>query len=936
MKAALGAATLALALAGPLAPFLPTGTGLAAQATGTVSGRVRDAETGEPLPGAQVTVDRRQGATTDMDGRYRIREVRSGPHRLRAALIGYRPAERDSVYVPGGSGVIVDFALVPQALEMAPLAVEAVSDPVLDPLATATVQRITRDELRALPVTSVAQAVELAAGAVGESYRGGRLGQQAFVLDGLGVKNRLDASTAQLGLRLPPDLVSDASLVTNGFSARYGQALSGLVSVNTRDAGDRWTGRIAYETDRPLEQGGDLGIDRLVASAEGPVSRGIGFVVAVDAEGRLDADPVRAPPPPDPRDPRAQNPSLLPHNSGERVDAGAKLTALLGARHTLRLFGLVSSEQRLLFDPAYKYDETLGPGVRVQGDLLSVHFQRTASPASATPVTLDLRVATVGREFARGALEDQPDYRFGAFTFERYRFVGEDLARALDTAGARAPVPGFTPPDWSEGTAWGVPAFFTGFGPRGEIAWNRLRELRGQVDVVIGAGQADFFVGGELSRQEVRTFHRVQAYLPVGDTVPPASAAEFNPLAAALYAETQFRWDDLGFTIGLRYDQFDPRADLGGPEGSAQPRRTLNPRFAVSTVLQGATVVASWGRFSQAPDYQYLVDAAFDDTARTGRFRRGNPGLGYEQATQYEFSLRARPGNATALRVGAYVKRLDGLVASVPLGLDPDSAIFGNADFGSVKGLEIVFERELRDWWGARLSYVLQQATATASSASAFFRRIQLDTTSGDTTLLLPARVEFPLDYDRRHAVVAIGQLRVPDGFGHAIGGVRLLGGLEMAGVLRVSSGLPFSRTNRAGDSLISLPNSHRLPTQSTVDALLRRPVSVARVRGSLYLDVRNLLNRRNVESVRRESGAPQLATDDLAARAEAAYATHPESIPYESPRYRAWADLDRNGLIQGRTELFPLYLSAAQDFYQPLFGYGPPRVVRLGVEVLF
>jgi hypothetical protein len=31
-----------------------------------------------------------------------------------------------------------------------------------------------------------------------------------------------------------------------------------------------------------------------------------------------------------------------------------------------------------------------------------------------------------------------------------------------------------------------------------------------------------------------------------------------------------------------------------------------------------------------------------------------------------------------------------------------------------------------------------------------------------------------------------------------------------------------------------------------------------------------------------------------------------------------------------------PLYLAAARDFAQPLFYYGPPRVVRLGVELTF
>jgi hypothetical protein len=31
-----------------------------------------------------------------------------------------------------------------------------------------------------------------------------------------------------------------------------------------------------------------------------------------------------------------------------------------------------------------------------------------------------------------------------------------------------------------------------------------------------------------------------------------------------------------------------------------------------------------------------------------------------------------------------------------------------------------------------------------------------------------------------------------------------------------------------------------------------------------------------------------------------------------------------------------PMYLAAARDFTQPLFVYGTPRLVRLGVEVLF
>jgi len=503
-----------------------------------------------------------------------------------------------------------------------------------------------------------------------------------------------------------------------------------------------------------------------------------------------------------------------------------------------------------------------------------------------------------------------------------------------DTVAAMAAVPGFAAPDWSDRSPWGVPAFFLGSGPRGDIAWNRFRELRTQLDVTLGSGHdADFYLGGEIARQQVQTFQRAFAYLPVDSTVPPPTAAYLRPISAAAYVETQLRVEDLAFTLGLRYDQFDGRVPtaLGGRRFGAQ--RSLNPRLAVSTVLKGATFVASWGRFSQTPDFQYLVDAAFDDTTRTGRFRRGNPSLGFEDVTQYEFSLRLRPTDITSLRANLYLKRLDGLVASVPLGLDPDSSIFGNADFGTVKGLELIFEREAAHGWGVRVAYTLQVATATATNAFQLLRRIRLDPL-GDT--INPARVEFPLDYDRRHSITIVGQSRVSDEAGPRLLGGRVFGGLEAAAIFHFGSGLPYSRTNIGGDTLIGLPNSYRLPSEFSLDGLIRRPVRLAGVAGGVYLDVRNLLNRRNTVAVRRDTGQPELAGATLQAIVQRAYQDHPEAIPYESPRYRSWADLDGNGMVEGSGELLPLYLAAARDFAQPLFYFGAPRVVRLGVELTF
>jgi hypothetical protein len=920
------APVLIAAVVGALNPGLLLG-----QAEGAISGRVRDAGSGSSLAEAQIVVDDRMRAITDTGGIYRVRGIRSGWHRVAARAIGYRSVVQDSVFVRAGATVTVDFSLQSNPLQLQPLVVTAPVDPVLDPLATSTEQKISAADLRELPVSSLEEALTLSAGSVGESYRGGRLGEESFILDGLGVKNQLDASQGGLGLRIPPDVLSEASLVTNGFSARYGQAISGLVNVVTKEPGNEWEGRLGYETDRPFGGSWDMGLDRFVVQADGPVAGPVGVVAAVDVSGRLDADPANAPAPTDPRDPRTAAPALLPHNSGEQWSGLGKVTVPFTDQVTLRVLGLHSEDQRLLYDPAYKYDLDFAPGQRTRGDLFTGHVQFGSGPGTRHPFIVDARVGRFVRDFMRGTPAGEVDYAFGALTGKPLHFVGEDIARAQQDSPD--PIPGLKTPEMSSASPWGVPAFFVGTGSRGELGWSRFGETRTQLDFTYGAGErVDIYAGGELVKQQVRTFQRALGYLPVGDSVPETALSRFSPTSAAGYLEGQLRLTDLAFTAGVRYDQFDAGSDLVAESRGSQ--RKVSPRFAVSTVLRGATFVASYGRFTQAPDYQYLVDAAFDDTTRTGRFRRGNPNIGFEDATQYEFSLRVRPTEVTSLRIGAYVKRLDGLVASVPLGLDPDSTIFGNADAGTVRGMEVLLEREMRGGFGARRIYTLQSAEATATDAFLLNRLISVDPSTGDT--IRPARAEFPLDFDRRHTLTAILRSKLSDSIGPSILGERVLGGFEAAAILRLSSGLPYSRTNLAGDSLIGLPNDARLPSTQTVDLLVRRPLHLGGARGGLYVDVRNLFNRRNVIAVRRDTGEPGLGSDGVQALAEEAYQEHPEDIPYESARYRASADVNGDGYIAGREELFPLYLAAARDFTQPLFAYGPPRLVRLGLEFLF
>jgi len=232
------------------------------------------------------------------------------------------------------------------------------------------------------------------------------------------------------------------------------------------------------------------------------------------------------------------------------------------------------------------------------------------------------------------------------------------------------------------------------------------------------------------------------------------------------------------------------------------------------------------------------------------------------------------------------------------------------------------------------VAYTLQSAEATATDPFLISRFITIDPSTGDT--IVPARAEFPLDFDQRHTVTAILRGRVNDNAGPRVGRVRPLAGLEAAMIFRLASGLPYSRTDSTGVVLVGTPNGSRLPSTQTLDLLIRRSLRLGGKMGGVYLDVRNLLNRQNVVAVRRDIGQPAPDSATVERNAEQAYQAHPEAIPYESARYREAADLDRNGFVEGRSELFPLYLAAARDYLQPVFAYGTPRLARLGFEFLF
>ena len=85
---------------------------------GSVSGRVTDAQTGDPLVGANVlVVGTNLGAATDINGEYAISRVPAGAQRLNANYIGFASSS-SNVDVPVDGNATTDFGLSVAALNL--------------------------------------------------------------------------------------------------------------------------------------------------------------------------------------------------------------------------------------------------------------------------------------------------------------------------------------------------------------------------------------------------------------------------------------------------------------------------------------------------------------------------------------------------------------------------------------------------------------------------------------------------------------------------------------------------------------------------------------------------------------------------------------------------------------------------------------------------
>jgi outer membrane receptor for ferrienterochelin and colicin len=230
-------------------PFLFLISNLFAGATGKIVGLVIDKASNEPLPGVNVILQGKViGASTDVDGYYVILNVPPGVYTLEAIFIGYSTYRITDVIVKADLTTPINIEMTETSIQ-GDVVVIVAERPLIQRDATATAAVIGSREIESAPVESFEQIAQIKAGvAVGPDgllhFRGGRSNEVAYIVDGITVTNAINGGNS---VDISTNAIEELSLITGSFNAEYGQAMSGIVNIVTKEGGAKFSGALSVQ-----------------------------------------------------------------------------------------------------------------------------------------------------------------------------------------------------------------------------------------------------------------------------------------------------------------------------------------------------------------------------------------------------------------------------------------------------------------------------------------------------------------------------------------------------------------------------------------------------------------------------------------------------------------------------------------------------------------
>lgn len=240
-----------------------------------VRGVVVDSASGERIPYATIAVKPiNKGAATNLSGFYIIPGVPFGTYTFAASAVGYSTVSK-TIHVAGLEPITLGFSLPQKPVELSEVVVQG--ERSLDKLDAASLHVLGSDEVQRIPGAGQAdllRAIQVLPGIVSTAdvsskfyVRGGSGDQNLILLDGMRIYNPYHA----FGIFsvFDPDIIRTAEVFTGAFPAGYGNRLSSVVNLTTRQGN---VSRVAATS--------ELNFLAAKALVEGPISGNDSWIVS--------------------------------------------------------------------------------------------------------------------------------------------------------------------------------------------------------------------------------------------------------------------------------------------------------------------------------------------------------------------------------------------------------------------------------------------------------------------------------------------------------------------------------------------------------------------------------------------------------------------------------------------------------------------------------
>ena len=732
-----------------------------ADGAGSINGRITDSKAGAGLPGVNIMIKGTYyGTASDLEGRYRLIDIPPGSYDLEVSIIGYKIILRTGVLIRSDSTVIIDFKMEETVLSFGEDVVVMGKKPLFDVDETSSIARVRREDIETKVVSSVEDILSEQIGVTTQDneihIRGGRIDESIFVVDGFSVKDPLSGYSGNLFVNA--DAIEELEIITGGYNAEYGQAMSGVVNIKLKEGRDHYEGSIKYSSDRLVPD--HFNTDRIEFNLGGPdlFFQTLPDMVGIDLPGRF---------------------SFFFNGYGKMYDGNLPVASKLYPHRywsspffndsvsdniMSKLAGRENNDWHLLYKTtweisakkkvSFSYDASMNIN---QGYFMPRAFASTYFPYrymnildNYNTITRDTRLLNMNWTHT---LSNRSFYELnvGRFTTMEHSAVQDlhwtEYQQRLDLEPINYNLDD-TDLDGNIFITYGDEFYDTGFAPE----WYDLSSENTRMDI-------DWTIHTRSGHKLKTGFEHTITDIQVLDIDEPWSGSSgfganydyYNAKTyfGAFYLQDRIIFEGMTLNIGLRNDYWIPgryvedaisdtssiiitekARDIFQKETFDFPwfgnpykmKARLSPRFGIShPITDNDVLYFYYGHFSQLPTFQYVY-AKINSKAQSTYQVFGNPNLNPKTTVQYELGVKHRFSEDQVLELKAYWKDMFDYETSQTIRpSNPKYAhlsfnMYFNADYARARGIEAILKSRLLTNWYVDLNFNYSIVTGKSSS----------------------------------------------------------------------------------------------------------------------------------------------------------------------------------------------------------------------------